>query len=133
MPEAASDRAPGLIEALRRIGQQLLGAAQTRLALLASDIEEQRERMTRIVVLWALAAFFLALAIMLAALLVVVIFWDTHRIAILAVLTGLFAAAGIAAIVAGRSLAGSRPKAFSGTLAALAGDQEALDPRGGAQ
>ena len=133
MPEGATERSPGLIEALRSLAQHLLEAAQTRLALLATDIEEQRERMARIVVLWALAAFFLAVAIMLAALLLVVIFWDTHRVAVLAVLTALFAAAGIGAIVAGRSLAASRPKVFTGTLAALAGDREALDPRGGAR
>lgn len=119
-----------MLETLRGLAQTLVGAARTRLLLFANELEEQGTRIVQMAALWALAGFCLALAIVLGAVLIVVLLWDTHRLAVLAFLSGLFAAGGIAAAIAAHLLARARPKAFSGTLAELAADEQALGPGG---
>ena len=120
------DRGSGLLEALRGIAQSLLGALRTRIELLGNELEEQGTRLARIAILLGLAGLCLALGVILGALLLVVLYWETNRVLVLAVLAGVFGAAGIAALVAARALANSRPRAFSATLAELAKDREAL-------
>ena len=117
-----------MLEALRGLAQSALGALQTRLQLLADEIEEQGVRIAQIVVLCALAGFCIALAVVLGAVLLVVLFWDTHRFIVLGLLCGLFAGGGLAALIAAHLLAGSRPRALSATLAELAADRSALEP-----
>jgi uncharacterized membrane protein YqjE len=46
---------------------------------------------------------------------------------VLAAITAVFGIAGIAAALAGRSIAASRPRALSATLAELARDRQALE------
>jgi len=117
-----------VLEALRGLAQNALGALQTRLQLLSDEIEEQGLRIAQIAALFALAGFCLALAIVLGAVLLVVLFWDSHRFVVLGLLCGLFAGGGFAALIGARALAGSRPRALSGTLAELAADRSALGP-----
>jgi uncharacterized membrane protein YqjE len=115
-----------MLDSLRGLAQTLVGAVRTRLQLVANELEEQGTRIAQMAALWALAGFCLALAIVLGSVLLVVLFWDSHRVEVLAFLTGLFAAGGIGAAIAARALARSRPKAFSSTLAELAADQDSL-------
>ena len=116
-----------MLDSLRSLAHTLLGAVQTRLELFSNELEEQGALLARIALLWILAAFCFALAIVLGSMLLVVIFWDTNRVAVLACLTALFAAGGIAAALAGRSASNTRPRALSGTIAELGRDREALD------
>jgi len=118
-----------MLDSLRALAQTLVGALRTRLLLFANELEEQGARIVQMAALWALAGFCLALAVVLGSVLLVVAFWDSHRVEVLAFLTGLFAAGGIGAALGARALARARPKAFSSTLAELAADQEALGRR----
>ena len=118
-----------MLDSLRGLAQTLVGALRTRLLLFANELEEQGARIVQMAALWALAGFCLALAVVLGSVLLVVAFWDSHRVVVLAFLTGLFAAGGIGAALGARALARARPKAFSSTLAELAADQEALGRR----
>lgn len=116
----------GLLASLNTLAHTFVGAVQTRLQLLASDVEEQGTRIAQMALLWAIAGFCLALAVVLGAVLLVVLFWETNRIAVLAGLAGLFAAGGIAAAIGAVVLARTRPRAFASTLAELQVDREAL-------
>ena len=118
-----------MLDSLRGLAQTLVGALRTRLLLFANELEEQGARIAQMAALWALAGFCLALAIVLGSVLLVVVFWESHRVEVLAFLPGLFAAGGIGAMLGARALARARPKAFSSTLAELAGDHDALGPR----
>ena len=70
----------------RRLGAALLGLLQGHVALLAHELEDQRDQALRALLLGGLClAFALLLLIGLSALLLI-IYWDTHR---LAVATGL--------------------------------------------
>ncbi len=107
----------------------LLGAAQTRLALLTVELQEEKLRLARLLFMTVLAALFLGFATVFAALWVTVALWDSHRLLALGLSTGLFLVLGLAAAsVAARTVAaGSR--LFAASLAELGNDRDALKTR----
>jgi uncharacterized membrane protein YqjE len=121
-------RAVGVLDSLRRLAATLLAAVQTRLELVATDIEEERAWIARMAILAALAGFCLALAINLAVLFLVVLFWDANRLLAIGVLAGVFAAFAAALGIAAKAAARRRPRLFSATLAELRKDRD--DVRG---
>jgi uncharacterized membrane protein YqjE len=115
-----------VLDTLRGLAQTLIGALHTRLQLISNEIEEQGARIAQMALLWAVAGFCFALAIVLGALLLVVVFWDENRVAVLAVLAALFAGGGAVAIAAARNVSTARPAALEATLAELRNDIDAL-------
>ena len=115
-----------MLESLRTAAQALLGALHTRVELAATEMEEQIARLAHLAVYFALALFCLSLAILLGVMLVVVLFWDSNRVAVLAVLSGLFAAGAFGLGLAARGVARARPRALASTLQELSNDLEAL-------
>lgn len=124
--ETASDGKGGLLESVKTLAGTLLAMGQTRLELLSNELEEERAWLTAMLV-WTLIALFCAtLAVVLATLLVVVIFWDTYRLLAIGIMTGLFiAGAGFAWGVV-RKMSRSKPRLFSASLAELSKDREQL-------
>lgn len=122
-------RGPGLMDSLARFGQSLIGAVQTRLQLIADELEEQGTLIARMALLWALAGVCLALAVIVAGVLLVVLFWDS-RVAVLSAMLAILVIAGAGAIARARAIERARPRAFAATLSELAGDREALSGRG---
>lgn len=121
---------PGrLLDSLRSLASTLLAAAETRIELLATEVEEERARLGALVVLAAVTAVCFAFAALLAVLFVVVIFWDTHRLAALGGLALAFGVAGAAFLSALRKQARSGSRLFSATVAELRKDRAALDER----
>jgi uncharacterized membrane protein YqjE len=119
-------RAEGLLDSLRNIAKTFVALLQTRLEVFASEIDESGERLARIAVLAAVAAFCLGLAVALLAFFLVVLFWDTNRLLAIGVLTGVFAAGGIAACLVLRLEIVRRPKFLSATLEELRKDANKL-------
>ena len=124
MPNEAGH--PGLLQSLKNLAGSVLDTAQTRLALLSSELEEQRERLARIAVLAAICGFFLALAIVLATMFIVVLFWDTHRLLAIGVLGSLFLVAAVIAFAIMRAESENRPRLFGATIAEFSKDRERL-------
>ena len=119
----------GLLDSLRNLAHTLLALVQTRIEIFASEMDEERTRLARIVVLALSALFCLGLAIILVVLLVAVIFWEENRLLAIGVLAGLFALAGIAALLWLRSEIVKRPKFLAATLAELRKDERELERR----
>ena len=119
----------GLIESITRLAATLVAIAHTRLDLLATDLETDREHLLSLL-MWALAALFcLGVGVLLAVLLLVVAFWDTHRILVLGSLAGLFLAAGGAAGWFVLHIARTRPRLFATSLSELLKDRQQLISR----
>jgi uncharacterized membrane protein YqjE len=127
MAERDADPEAGLIASLRRLAATGVAIVHTRLALLSSELDEERLRVTHMFVLGAVALFCGFIGVLLATLTVVVAFWDSHRLLALGVLSGIYLAGGVAALVALKSRAAQRPKLFSGSLAELARDRDLLE------
>jgi uncharacterized membrane protein YqjE len=124
-PGARDADAPeaGLGESVRRLAHTGVGIVRTRLDLLANELEEERARVTRMLVLGAVAAVCFAMVAIVGSLLIVVALWDTHRIAALVGLTVLYAAAGFFALSSLREVAAQRTRLFSQSLAELDKDR----------
>ncbi len=116
----------GLFASLTRLGGTLVGIAQARLALLATDAEEARLQLLSLLALAAVAALGIGVGVVLGSIALVIGFWDTHRILVLGLLAGFYAVAGgLAWWLAMRRLR-SQPRPFAASLAELARDRESL-------
>lgn len=119
----------GLLESLRNLAKTFVALVRTRLEIFASEFDEERTRLTRIIVLAVIVAFCLGLALVLLVLLIVVVFWDTNRLFAIGVIAGLFLIGALAALAALRSAVRERPRFLSATLAELHKDGKELDGR----
>lgn len=111
---------------VREFARTLLSFALTRTRLAATELEEQVLRLLEIVVWLAAALFFLGIAIVFAALLVVLLFWDANRLLAAGLLAALFVSLGTGAALVARRLLRERPKLLAATLAELERDRETL-------
>lgn len=125
--EAASGSSKGgLIESIKTLAGTLLAMGQTRLELLSVEIEEERIWLTSMLVWTLIALSCAALAVILATLLVVVIFWDTYRLQALGIMIALFVVGAILAWRVLRNMARRKPRLFSASLKELSKDREQL-------
>ena len=129
MHDTSPGEGKGLLASLTALAATLVAIAHTRLDLLSSDLEEEREHLLSLLVLSLSALFFLGIGVLLATLLVVVAFWDTYRLPVLAVLTGLFLAAGITAWRIALHKARTKPKLFAASMSELLKDRQQLITR----
>jgi uncharacterized membrane protein YqjE len=119
----------GLLDSLRNLAKTFVALLQTRLEIFASELDEERARLARTVVLAVVGAFCLGLATVLLVLLIVVIFWDTNRLLAIGVIAVLFALGALAALIALRSTVRQRPRFLAATLAELGKDEKELERR----
>jgi uncharacterized membrane protein YqjE len=119
----------GIVQSLRNLAATLVAVLHTRFELLVTEIEEERARLLELL-LWAAAALFcLGVAVLLLVLLLIAVFWDTHRIAVIATLAAVFLAAGICIAAGARNRMHGRSRLFSASLDELARDKDQLTPR----
>lgn len=117
----------GLMGSVRRLLSTLTSVASTRLALLANELYEERLQLEQMLLYFFTALFCFAMGILLLTTFIVVLFWDTYRLAVLGGLGALFVITGV--LLANKLVCISRRKStlFSVTLAELAVDREQLD------
>ncbi len=113
-----------MIGPVKEFARTLIGFAETRARLAASELEEQTLRFLEIA-LWAvLSIFFFGVAIVFLAMLVVLLAWDANRLLAAGLLAALFLGVGtVGAVIAARLLK-QRPKMFAATLEELAKDRD---------
>ncbi len=119
----------GLLASLRTLAGTVIAALQTRLELLVTEAEDERIRLTRLWLLAMIALFLFALSVLTATLFVIVLFWDTHRLAAIGVLFLVFLLGGCAVAWQARKESRAKPRLFSATLNELAKDRERLSAR----
>jgi uncharacterized membrane protein YqjE len=117
---------PGLLGAARQVLVALIEIGQTRLQLASTEIEEERLHVAELLLYATLALFFLGIGLVLAALLLVLLYWDGHRELVLGGVTLLFLAIGAGLAVAWRRKARRKPKLLATTIAELQRDRDAL-------
>ncbi|MBI4195023.1 MAG: phage holin family protein [Betaproteobacteria bacterium] len=116
----------GLIQSVRRLAATLVAAIQTRLELLATEIEEERACILQLLLWGCVALFFLGLGVVMLTFFVVLLFWGTDRLLVTFLLAAAYLAAGVAVAVLVRNKVRSRGKLFSASLAELSKDREQL-------
>ncbi len=127
--DAAGGPATSLLRSLVQLGGTLLGAAETRFELLSAEVNEDLDRAIHIV-LWAFVALLTGiLGALLAGAAVVIVFWDTHRIAAVLGVTTVFLLVAAFAGLTVRKRLGEKPRFLDATRAELRSDIESLRGR----
>ena len=116
----------GLLATLRALLGTTLGLLQTRAALLVVELEEERERLLSLLLYGAAAFFFLSFGLVMLAVFLTALFWETHRLLVIGSFTTLFLASGIVALVLARRLLKRDASLFSSSLGELPLDRAAL-------
>ncbi len=117
----------GLLGSASHLLATVVAAAETRVGIFASELQEERIRLTRQLLLGAATLFFLGLGTVLLSVFLVVLFWNSDRLAVLGLLCGLFLGLGlVCAVVMAVMARGQRP-ALAETKEVLAKDRETLE------
>ncbi|MFO0448158.1 MAG: phage holin family protein [Pseudomonadota bacterium] len=115
----------GLFDRVRRMLATLVTLAHTRRELVTVELEEEVQRLTR-VVLYALVGLFCAgVAVVMLATTVIIAFWE-HRVLAALLVTAAFVGGAIVAGLAVRRRLAERPRFLGATLAELQRDARAL-------
>lgn len=122
--------APGksLGSRLRDYAAGALGILQTRLELLATELQEEKLRLGTLLGYAAAAFFFLGFGAVLLALFLTVLLWDSHRLLALGVFTAVFLAIGIIAALAAARVGRQGTRLFAASISELAQDREMIRP-----
>jgi len=120
---------PGLFGSLRALATTLVTIATTRLEILATEYEQEKLRLGRMLMLWIALAFFAAMALIFLSLLLVMLFWDEHRMAAIGAITLAYTLLAIAAAGWLRHEVQRGSHLFSVSLAELRKDRQALEAR----
>lgn len=126
----SEETAEGPIRGLFRSLTQLLATAvaigQTRLELLSTELQEEVHRVAEIMV-WTLIVLLSAgIGLFLLALVVIFVFWDTHREAAAVAVTAVFFGIALVGGLVLRAKIKARPRLLDATLTELAKDRESL-------
>jgi len=126
MADESHAGAGGLFESLKTLSVSLVGIVHTRLELLSTDVAEEREHLITHLVLVLVALFCFGVGVVLLAILIVVIFWESHQLIALGGLTGLFLAASAGVGWLAIHKIRTKPRLFEASLAELAKDRQQL-------
>ena len=111
-----------VLAAAGRIATTVAAMAATRLELAAVEVQEAARRLLGWLAWTLLAVCLVAGAIMLAALFVILLFWDTHRLAAVAAMATVLALAGGFLFARVRAGLDAAPALLSATMAELRND-----------
>jgi len=121
-----ADAVMGLFGSVRRMLETLLAITQTRLELVTTEIEEELHRVAEILLWMFVVVFFGGLAVLMLAFVVVIAFWEDHRLLAASLTTlGFVAVTGVAWLVV-RAKVRARPKLLEATIEEIKHDREAL-------
>ncbi len=122
-------RHAGLFDSVKTLGATLLAIAHTRLELLSTEIEEERERLTSMLT-WMLVALFCGgFGMVLATLFFVFALWRTHPLLALGIPAILFLVGAASAWLVALGKAKAKPRLFAASLAELSKDRKGSRPR----
>lgn len=118
--------ASGLFASVRDLVATALAIAQTRLELVTTELEEEMHRVAEILVWMFVVVFFAGLSVLMLAVVVVVAFWDEHRMLAAGLMTGVFFGLTAIGLLVVRSKVRSRPKLLEATIEEIRHDRDAL-------
>lgn len=109
-------------ETVGRIGTTLLGMVRTRLELAAVEVREETQSLLGYLAWTLLAVFLGAGAFMLAAMFVIVLFWDEHRLLAIGAMAGVFVLSAVLILARVRAGFAARAPMLAATRAELGKD-----------
>jgi uncharacterized membrane protein YqjE len=117
---------PGLLGSGRLVLAALVEIGQTRLQLASTELEEERLRLTELLLYGLVALFCIGVGLVLALLLLVLVFWDGPRVLVLAIETAVFLGTGVGLVAVFRHKARNKPRLLATTIDELRRDSDSL-------
>ena len=126
-PDGERPKRPGVLEAAKRMLATFIALVHTRLELFTTEIEEEIQRAASIL-LWGLVAlFFGSLTVLMIAVTILIVFWDSNRVLAACLITGTFLVlTGLFALLA-RARLRAKPRFMAASIDELKRDREALE------
>jgi uncharacterized membrane protein YqjE len=125
MPDSTS---PGLLNSVRELADGLVGSVQDRLALLAVEFQEEKFRLIQ-QFLWLAAIFFSGLlAVAFVSLTIIYCCQGSARLVALIVLTVVYVAALVIALLGARRHFARESRPFAATLNEITRDRSCIRP-----
>lgn len=115
-----------MFESVRSTLALLIDIGATRLELAATELEEERLRLVRLLLAAVATLMLFAMSVLLCTVFLVVLMWDSHRLLTLGGLAVAFIAATVVSGRLWRARVASRPPFMSVTVAELQRDVAAL-------
>jgi uncharacterized membrane protein YqjE len=119
----------GVMDSIRTTLSTTAKLIRTRLEVLSTELEEQREWMQHLVLLAVAGLFFVSMGLVMLTLFVVALFWESHPVAVMGAFAGVYLAVGIWAMLTFRNKIKVRPRLFQTTTEELAKDEAQLTPK----
>lgn len=123
---AGSAARPGLLGSLRNLLAHGLELAQVRLELFLTELEEEKNRLLKLLAFGAAALLLLFVGLVFAAIFITVLLWDEHRLLALGLCSAFFLATGALALGAAWVQSQRRSQLLSASLDELAQDRVEL-------
>jgi uncharacterized membrane protein YqjE len=119
----------GLFKSIANLLATVIAIAQTRVELLTTELQEEIHRAAEIMVWTLVGVLAAAMGLFVTALVIVFVFWETHRVLASVVVASSFFVLAFVALAVLRFKVSNRPRLLEGTLAELAKDREHLKRR----
>jgi uncharacterized membrane protein YqjE len=107
----------------------LVGSAHDRIELFSIELQEEKLRIFRVLILINAAIFSAFLALIFISLVVVYLFWETARLGVLSGFAVFYSAAFAGLVIALKRYLATLPGPFESTRQELAADRDVLAPR----
>jgi len=120
--------AGGLRASLQGMLSTLLAILQTRLELLSTEVEEEKRRLLGTMAWGAVSILLGTMALAFLAVFITVLFWDSHRLLVVGLMTMTFGLISAWAMHRAKALLRESGQMLAATLAELDADRHALMP-----
>ena len=127
--DAVTRRTSSLLAASQRLLATFVEILHTRIEIVTTELEEAGADTRQLAIHALVALFFIAMGLLLATLFVVVLFWETRRLAVLGGFALLYLGIGAGTALLVRRRLKNRPRLFSTTLSELDKDRRSLTSR----
>ncbi len=118
--------APGIIDSIKSTIATILQILHTRVELFTTELEEEMHRVAAVLLWGAVAVFSGGLFVLMVSITVIIAAGEEHRLLASLVMTGVFFAILITAIVLLKTRVSQRTKLLSSSLEELKRDRDAL-------
>lgn len=115
------------MNSMQRLLGSLLSVLQTRIEIVATELEEERERVKELVLYGVFALVFISLGMITLTVFVTLWLWESYGVHALGVIGAVLLGTGIAIALRARRNERARPRLFSTTLAELRKDHQTLN------
>lgn len=120
---------PGIFASLRRLCDSGLALLQNRVELFSVELEEQKIRLVRLLVLVAAAVFLANTAVLVLTATIIMVVGDKARVPVMIGLSLIYLGGATAVVFALRKELRESPPPFDGTIAELKKDRSWLSPK----